>query len=104
MMHFALLVAGFTYLLTQSGVFAAFRKWVADDRPTIQALVYCPACAGFWIGVLLHTVWPFPELVIKPVEAGIGACALMAVWSYYVPSEAWEIEQGRDAKEATEET
>lgn len=104
MIHFALLVAGLTYLLTQSVIFTPYRVLVARGGASLEALVYCPACTGFWVGVLMHRLWDHPEVFFKPFEAGIGACAMMAVWSYYVPSNAWEIEQGRDGSEATEET
>jgi len=56
--------------------------------------MYCPACAGFWVGGALGGVGggPVEPLLWAPVEAAISACGLMALIDRWEPSTTWQDE------------
>lgn len=96
------LLWGHVYLLTQSTILsvprmlltAAWGDGGVGRWATI--LMYCPACAGFWMALLLHQLapWPGPEMVWAPVEAMVISCGAMALIDRQWPSRTFEVEQG----------
>jgi hypothetical protein len=95
-LHYMLLLLGLVYLITQSVIMAPLRK-LLTRVPLLLTLVYCPACTGFWVGVMLGStgLWPFGEVLFIPIESGIGACAIGALWGEYGPStDVFALEQG----------
>jgi hypothetical protein len=96
MIAFVLMLWGLTFLLTASAIFAPVRVAVSNVFPQLGQLVYCPGCAGFWIGgaLALVSTWPLPTILWPPLDAAIASAGLMHAAGFYVPSEAWKIEQG----------
>jgi len=74
--RFAILSAGLTYYITQSAIFAPLRLLIARCKPPSLLLyfLYCPACVGTWIGLILGFIglWPW----MNPVEAAIASCVI----------------------------
>lgn len=94
--HYILLLTGLTYIVTQSAIFRSARMKIASWSPVWQALIYCPACAGFWLGAALVPLWPFKALIFAPLESAVGACGLMALYKEWGPQvDVWAIEQGQ---------
>jgi hypothetical protein len=97
MLHYMLLLLGITYVITQSVIGMPLRKLVSKAGTVPMILIYCPACTGFWVGLILGALghWPLQPWYSATVEAGITSCALGAVWGEYGPStNVFEIEQG----------
>ncbi len=78
--RFALFVLGWTYIFTRSSIFRGGRlllcAFLKSDTLAgwLTALIYCPACSGFWIGLLHYRQWPWPTDV--PLAAALCGCAL----------------------------
>ena len=95
LLHYIFMLAGLTYLITQSVIFRVFRMQLAKAGSFGEALIYCPACTGFWLGAALTPLWPFKALVFAPLESAVGACGLMALWQEWGPQvDVWQHEQG----------
>lgn len=102
---FALLALGLVYLITQSAIAYLPRNAIADLGAFWESLIYCPACTGFWVGVLLgalgywvHAGW------LGVIEAGVSACALGALWSVYGPPSPWARERVTTEVEMDDDT
>lgn len=101
LVKFTLLVLGITYIITQSAIGTPVRLVVSKLGRFFAALIYCPACTGFWVGGTLGALgykpWPMfshPQLIL---ETAIAGCALMALWKEYGPQvDVWALEQGSD--------
>lgn len=95
MIPFVFLLWGLTYLLTSSVIFVNVRTVIARV-PVVGPMVYCPSCTGFWFGLGLAAVagWPLSTMVHPLFDAAVSSAGLMAVPAYFMPSSAWEIEQG----------
>jgi hypothetical protein len=81
---------GLVYILTQSVIARPARVFLAELHPQLEVLVYCSACAGFWIGMLLGVLGYWSSAV----EAAITGCCLGAVWVEYGPASVWFSERG----------
>jgi hypothetical protein len=57
---FGLVHLGITYLICGSAIFAPLRILLAKRSVLVTALIYCPACVGFWIGLALAPICPAP--------------------------------------------
>ncbi len=79
LINYILLLCGLVYLITQSGIVAPFRALVSRLGLFFEALVYCQACTGFWVGLALAYTghWPFTGW---PIESAIAGAALGALW------------------------
>lgn len=96
LLHYALILVGLTYIVTQSAVGRPLRMFVSRAGSFLESLIYCPACTGFWLGAALVSLWPFPTLVFAPLESAVGACGLMALYKEWGPQvDVWSLEQGR---------
>lgn len=95
MTSFLLMLWGLTYLATSSVIFARVRTAIVPRVPLGQ-MVYCPSCTGFWIGLGLAALagWPLSTVVHPLFDAAVSSAGLMAVPAYFMPSSAWDIEQG----------
>jgi len=71
-LRFALLEVGIVYFLTMSAIFSAPRRLIAR-LPVLLALIYCPSCTGFWVGVLLYIAGFYPFAAHDALQG--GACA-----------------------------
>ena len=87
---FSLLVVGVVYIVTQSAIFHLPRVWIADRHVMLEMLIYCPACTGFWVGVVLSLLG-YGNL--SWLEGGIVACAIGALWGVYGPGNIWQQER-----------
>lgn len=91
---FALVVLGVIYVVTQSRVGALIRKPLRALLGKYEGLAfffYCPACFGFWVGLVLG-----PHFGYQPLQAAFAACALGALWGEYGSSlDPWDVEKPR---------
>lgn len=84
-MHFAIAVLAFLYVVTQSSIFTLGRLFLVKlvtKLPVLLAanaiqLIYCPACLGFWAGLVAHNIWLFKTNYLESACAGM---LLGAVW------------------------
>lgn len=53
LVRFVLILWGLVYIVTQSSIFAGFRQGLLQGSTFFGTLVFCPACTGFWMGLLL---------------------------------------------------
>lgn len=96
LVHFCLVLTGFTYLITQSVILRPLRLGVSKLGKPFEVLIYCPACTGFWVGLALgwSGLWPWSPKVV----AAVAAAGLMALWSEYGPPNKWQLERGSDGR------
>lgn len=90
--HYMLLLWGILYFITQSSIFGGVRMLVLAKARQLGMLLYCPACTGFWIGLLLGGSRWFPlELftdtgsrwtltITYVLTSGLASMALGAIW------------------------
>lgn len=50
---------GLTSIVVQSKLFNPFRKWVKIKLPFIGKLVSCMFCFGFWVSILIVTLFNY---------------------------------------------
>ena len=93
--RWALVTLGLVYLVTEASIFTVPRAFLASKSHFLGALVYCPACSGYWVGFLVGILgfWPFETigiwaLSIMWLESAIAACALGALWGKLHPNPA----------------
>ncbi len=98
-LKFALLLLGITYVITQSAVGMPIRWLVSKLGRFFTALIYCPACTGFWAAAALaalgYAPWQAHTYYHQIIESAIAGCGLMAIWKEYGPqTDVWALEQG----------
>jgi len=89
--RWAVLVLAVIYVITESMIFAPLRVWITKGTVWRRTLFYCPACMGFWIGVLagVGLYWPFDygtdawSIARECFESGLCACIMGAAWSHW---------------------
>jgi hypothetical protein len=101
-----LMLIGWVYLLTEAAILAPVRITLSRAVPIAEALVYCPSCVGFWVGVALAATgwWPRHDIAADYTialqamgESAIAAMAVANTWSKLTGgSAAWDIERGED--------
>lgn len=88
--RFVFIVWGLAYLVTQSSIMLFLRLFVLKHSRFFGTLVFCPACSGFWIGVLLGVVGLYgPALApLSPAwfESALIATVLGYFWGKYFGS------------------
>lgn len=108
-----LLVLGLTYVVTESAIFMLVRVWLASvGGEYVETLLFCPACTGFWAGVLVSLFGFLNVLPIVPPHAvfwmPFASCAIGAVYGHFRgehPTYHFEsdmIQAARDARKATD--
>lgn len=105
LIRFVMLTLGLTYIVTQSSIFILLRLWLNAKAQLLGTLIYCPACSGFWIGMVLGLLgaWPLPT-ILGPLDAAIAACGLMATWAMTcITTTSWELEQHATQEETPHE-
>ena len=101
-----LLLSGWVYLITEAAVFAPFRILLSMIGSPIEALIYCPSCTAFWVGMALAWTgwWPHNPDFWGSWESAIAAMGVANTWSKLTGgSSAWEIERGFDDSTQTSE-
>ena len=98
-LRYALVLFGMIHITAQSTLFhplrrVAFKRW-KTAAPGVRrglggfalGLVVCSPCLGFWFGVVAYALgyWPLPSLHAGWLEAGVGSCALGALWGVWGP-------------------
>jgi len=75
---------GVVYGIIGSSLFAPIRIMLAAQSGWLAALLYCPYCVGFWVGIGLRAFWPlassWQHAAINLVEGGflvVGAITLL---------------------------
>ena len=53
----SLVCFGISFSITHSRVFSPLRKLAAKGPNIVEYFVNCPMCMGFWVGLLLGSVW-----------------------------------------------
>ncbi len=51
--EFILSTIGLTFIITNSYIFKNFRKYVLKYSDFFGKLIKCPACMGFWSGIII---------------------------------------------------
>lgn len=90
-LHFSLLVIGVVYLITHASIAAPFRVAFARGSGFRTALIYCPMCVSFWVGLALGAILRGA----LHLDAGFCAMAITHVWFYFT-------EQGQNPAWAAE--
>lgn len=111
LLRWALLMLGLIYLATESTIFALPRMVLVNRHVAWATLLYCPACMGFWLGLLTGwlDLWPFPG--VAAIQSGIAGVAVGALWGHIHPNPAHENElaivdivEGKGVEDDPEET
>lgn len=102
MIQYTLILVGLIYIISQSTIFSFLRVRIARLSILTMALIYCPACTGFWVGAILGFLglWPYitGHILISVLQSAISACGIGALWSQYGPEvDVFSIEQKKDA-------
>jgi hypothetical protein len=101
LIHFVLTVLGLTYIVTQSSIMAPLRMAIAKRSALLAQLIYCPACAGFWVGMAVAAVRD--SGLHDVLTAAIVACGLMATWAAaFLHTSSWQLEQEQGQDDATQ--
>ncbi len=74
------ILVGLIYLITRSSIFAPIRTALAVSSKLLGLLLYCPACSGFWIGVVYALIYVQPWLGC--VQLGLASMGLGAIASH----------------------
>ena len=108
--RWACVMVGLIYFTTESAFFAPVRVRLARSSDFLRMLLYCPACSGFWLGLLISSQWPDrgPAYVLMSGIAGMGVGAM---WATFHDNVAWiaearargEVEVDDDETEASED-
>jgi hypothetical protein len=92
--RWALVVIGAVYFVTESALFAPVRVALARRSALLALGLYCPGCAGFWLGLaaapllFAHEPWWLALLL-----SGLAAMGLATTWSKLTGGNAaWEAE------------
>lgn len=93
LVSYLLVVWGLCYLLTTSVLCRPPRVLISKLGALARTLVYCRACTGFWIGLVLGLCDFPPNLPIAALPAAIAAMGLCAICSELVPNYAYKAEQ-----------
>ncbi len=97
-LRFGLVLSGLTYLVTQSAILSPLRRFVGSGPVLLAVFVYCAACVGFWVALVLGIagLWPPGHGSAGwALEAAVAGCGLMAMWGRLMPAgELWDLEQG----------
>lgn len=100
-----LLELGLVYLITESMIFSPLRMALARSSMFLAGLLYCPACAGFWVGLALGLLGAWPEALLRSdlrlLEPAIAGVAVGALWGSWHPNPAWALERPEPEPEET---
>lgn len=78
LIRFCLLGTGLLYVLTRSQIFRWPRMFIARHGGLLAlALVYCPPCSGFWLGLALVPLWPW-HTSLYGIDSAFALCSLGA--------------------------
>lgn len=102
-LRWALVVLGCIYFVTEASIATPVRVRIAVVHPLLEALIYCPACSGFWLGLALCRFWG-PLSFSAVIASGVSAMALGAIWTSWRGTPAWanEEELRREARTQAE--
>lgn len=97
LLRWALLELGLIYFVTESVFFAPMRVALSRGSGFLRALLYCPACSGFWLGALLGFLgfWPYHDSrrhVAELIGSGVAGMAIGALWATVHDNVAWVAE------------
>jgi len=88
------LVAGFTYLITESAIFAVVRVFLAQGSGLRTMLLYCRACTGAWVGLTVTPEFPLHHRAHGWILSTLAAMLFGYVWTAILgSSQAWESER-----------
>lgn len=77
--RFVLVAAGLLYIINRSFIFGFVRMFLAKlGGWFFAALLYCPSCVGFWLGLALCRLWPW-GLEWYGLQSAFAVCALGSV-------------------------
>jgi len=62
LLYFILASWGMTQILVYSSIFEKARHWINEKSHWFGALIHCPMCTGFWVGVFLFGINSMTEL------------------------------------------
>lgn len=86
-LRFGVIVWGLAYIVTQSSIILPLRLFVLKRSNFLGALIFCPACSSFWIGVLLGALGlygpPLAPLSVSWLESALISTVLGYFWGTY---------------------
>ena len=62
LLYYVLAAWGMTQILVYGSIFESCRNWIMKKSDWLGALVHCPMCTGFWVGVFLFGINGLTEL------------------------------------------
>jgi hypothetical protein len=62
LIYFILASWGMTQIIVYSSIFETTRHFIAEKSDWLGALIHCPMCTGFWVGVFLFGINGMTEL------------------------------------------
>ena len=62
LLYFILASWGMTQILVYGSIFEPARAWILEKSVWVGALIHCPMCTGFWVGVFLFGINGYTEL------------------------------------------
>jgi hypothetical protein len=62
LLYFILASWGMTQILVYGTIFENQRNWIMEKSDWFGALIHCPMCTGFWVGVFLFGINGLTEL------------------------------------------
>jgi len=92
LVRWALLTLGLVYLTTESAIFSPVRVALARRALLLETLLYCPACSGFWLGLVTSWAWPGEVWWLRLAESATAGIALGALWGAVHSSPMWAAE------------
>lgn len=97
---------GIVYFITESSVFSPFRIALTKGSDFRIGLLYCPACTGFWVGIIVSNLWVH-QSDWSGIESGVAMMAVGAAWSNWRGGNSAYIlevvEEQHDSKEESED-
>jgi hypothetical protein len=85
--RYVLILWGLVYIVTQSAIMLPFRIGLLRMSTFFGALVFCPACSGFWLGLILGAPGiygpPLSQYSYAWAESAVISTVLGYFWTVY---------------------
>jgi len=88
LIRYVLVFWGLVYIITQSAILVSLRKSLLKRSTFFATLIYCPACTGFWVGLLFGALGIYGKGLssipnVYMVESALSGTALGYLWGAY---------------------
>lgn len=82
-LRYTLVFWGLIYIVTQSAIMLPLRLFALRISTLLGALIFCPACSGFWIGLVLGLLGIYGPPLSKWSHATIESALVATVLGYW---------------------